>query len=68
MKQIKTGIPGAGSRKNICGLFFLHRDNKEAGISESHPKKIEAGIRQPGIDTYQKILETGFINIIIGNI
>lgn len=31
--------------------------SEAAGISESHLKKIEAGSRRPGIDTYQKIIE-----------
>lgn len=39
--------------------------SKAAGISESHLKKIEAGLRQPGFDTYQKILETLEAEIII---
>ena len=30
--------------------------SEAAGISESHLKKIEAGSRRPGIDTYQKII------------
>lgn len=29
-----------------------------AGISDSHLKKIESGSRQPGINTYQKIMRT----------
>ncbi len=28
-----------------------------AGISDSHLKKIESGTRQPGINTYQKIMQ-----------
>lgn len=39
--------------------------SKAAGISESHLKKIETGIRQPGIDTYRKILETLEAEIVI---
>ena len=39
--------------------------SKEAGISESHLKKIETGVRQPGMDTYQKILETLEAEILI---
>ncbi|MCI9125191.1 MAG: helix-turn-helix transcriptional regulator [Eubacterium sp.] len=35
------------------------------GISESHLKKIETGVRQPGIDTYKKILETLEAEIVI---
>ena len=39
--------------------------SKAVGISESHLKKIETGIRQPGIDTYQKILESLEAEIVI---
>lgn len=39
--------------------------SKAAGISESHLKKIETGVRQPGIDTYRKILETLEAEIVI---
>ena len=38
-----------------------------AGISESHLKKIEAGSRRPGIDTYQKIIEILGVDMIAGN-
>jgi len=31
--------------------------SEAAGISESHLKKIESGTRQPGINTYRKIME-----------
>lgn len=30
--------------------------SEAAGISESHLKKIEAGVRQPGIQTYQRMI------------
>ncbi len=30
--------------------------SEAAGISESHLKKIEAGERQPGMSTYQKVI------------
>lgn len=33
--------------------------SKAVGISESHLKKIETGIRQPGINTHQKKTERG---------
>lgn len=36
-----------------------------AGISESHLKKIEIGIRKPGIDTYQRIIEVLEADIVI---
>ena len=39
--------------------------SKAAGISESHLKKIETGTRQPGIDTYLKILETLEVEIVV---
>ena len=39
--------------------------SKAAGISESHLKKIETGTRQPGFDTYRKILETLEAEIVI---
>ena len=39
--------------------------SKAVGISESHLKKIETGVRQPGIDTYRKILETLEAEIVI---
>ena len=38
-----------------------------ANISESHLKKIEAGLRQPGINTYQRIIEVLGIDIVIRN-
>lgn len=38
-----------------------------AGISESHIKKIEIGIRHPGIDTYKKILGVLEADIVIMN-
>lgn len=37
------------------------------GISESHLKKIETGKRQPGINTYQRIMEILGIDIVIRN-
>lgn len=39
--------------------------SKAAGISESHLKKIETGVRLPGIDTYRKLLETLEAEIVI---
>ena len=41
--------------------------SEAAGISESHLKKIEAGARQPGINTYQRIIEILEVDIIIRN-
>ncbi len=38
-----------------------------AGISESHLKKIETGSRQPGINTYQKIIEVLGADVVIKN-
>ncbi len=31
--------------------------SEAAGVSDSHLKKIEAGTRQPGINTYRKIMQ-----------
>lgn len=31
--------------------------SEKVGISESHISKIETGVRRPGINTYQKIME-----------
>jgi len=39
--------------------------SEAAGISESHLKKIEAGIRHPGIQTYQKMIAVLEADIII---
>lgn len=41
--------------------------SEAVGISESHLKKIEAGARQPGINTYQRIIEILEVDIIIRN-
>ena len=38
-----------------------------AGISESHLNKIEAGTRQPGINTYQKIMEVLGAEVVMKN-
>jgi len=38
-----------------------------AEISESHLKKIENGIRKPGLQTYQKIMEVLDADIVIRN-
>ena len=40
---------------------------ERVGISDSHLKKIESGSRQPGIDTYQKILNALGASIVIEN-
>ena len=37
------------------------------GISESHLKKIEAGIRRPGIKTYQKMVEVLEVDVVAGS-
>lgn len=37
------------------------------GISESHLKKIEAGIRQPGIKTHQRMIAVLEVDIVINN-
>lgn len=37
------------------------------GISESHLKKIEAGIRQPGIKTYQRMIAVLEVDVIVSN-
>lgn len=39
--------------------------SEAVGVSESHLKKIETGIRNPGIDTYGKIMETLGADIVI---
>lgn len=41
--------------------------SEAVGISESHMGKIEAGTRQPGILTYQKIMEVLGENMLIKN-
>lgn len=41
--------------------------SETAGISESHLKKIEAGSRRPGIDTYQRIIGILGEDMIAGN-
>ncbi len=38
-----------------------------AGISESHLKKIENGIRQPGFETYRKIMEVLEADVVMLN-
>lgn len=42
--------------------------SEAVGISESHLKKIEAGTRQPGIQTYQKIIAVLEADIVIENL
>ena len=42
--------------------------SEAVGISESHLKKIEAGNRQPGIQTYQKIVAVLEADIVIENL
>lgn len=39
--------------------------SEAAGISESHLKKIEAGARQPGLATYQKVIAVLGADIVI---
>ena len=39
--------------------------SEAAGISESHLKKIEAGVRQPGIQTYQRMIAVLEADIVI---
>lgn len=41
--------------------------SEAAGISESHLKKIEAGARQPGIKTYQRVMAVLEADIVIRN-
>lgn len=41
--------------------------SEEVGISESHLKKIEAGTRQPSINTYQRIVEALGIRLVLDN-
>lgn len=43
------------------------RLSEEVGISDSHLKKIESGSRQPGINTYSKILEVLGAEVVIKN-
>lgn len=39
--------------------------SEAAGVSDSHLKKIEAGTRQPGINTYRKIMEALGAGIVV---
>lgn len=41
--------------------------SEAAGISESHLKKIEAGVRRPGIQTYQRMIAVLEADIVIRN-
>lgn len=41
--------------------------SEAVGISDSHLKKIEAGTRQPGIGTYNKIMEVLEIEVTVKN-
>ena len=41
--------------------------SEAVGISESHLKKIEAGARQPGINTYNKIMEALEVELTVKN-
>lgn len=41
--------------------------SRMAGISVSHLEKIESGIRDPGMGTYQKFMEIMRLDIIIRN-
>lgn len=41
--------------------------SEAAGISESHLKKIENGVRKPGLNTYEKIVEVLEAEIIVCN-
>lgn len=61
---------------NIGEAIRLLRESKRmtraalseaVGISESHLKKIESGDRQPGINTYQKIISVLEMEIVIRN-
>lgn len=47
---------GGMSRKELA---------ESAGISESHLKKIEAGTRQPGIQTYERMISILGVDIVI---
>ncbi len=38
-----------------------------AGISESHLKKIENGIRKPGLETYRKIMGVLEVDVVLKN-
>ncbi len=42
--------------------------SEAVGISESHLRKIEAGTRQPGIQTYQKMVAVLEADIVIENL
>lgn len=41
--------------------------SEAVGISESHLKKIEAGTRQPGINTYNKTMEVLEAELVVKN-
>ena len=42
--------------------------SEAAGISESHLKKIEAGVRSPGIQTYQKLIQVLEADIVLKDV
>lgn len=42
--------------------------SEAAGISESHLKKIEAGVRRPGIQTYQNLIEVLEADIVLKDV
>lgn len=65
-----TGCTGIGERiqKLRRARKMSRAELSEAvGISESHIGKIEAGTRQPGIVTYQKIMEVLGESMIVKN-
>lgn len=58
--------------ETIRELRIVRRISKEdlsrmAGISVSHLEKIEAGYRNPGMETYQKFMEAMRVDIVIRN-
>lgn len=58
--------------ETIRELRIARRISKEelsrmAGISVSHLEKIEAGCRNPGMETYQRFMEVMRVDIVIRN-
>ncbi len=62
----------AGIGEKIRELRVARRISKEdlsrqAGISVSHLEKIEAGYRNPGMETYQKFMEVMRVDAVMRN-
>ena len=63
MKGTNLGV-AVKKLREIKGMSRVEL-SEAAGISESHLKKIEAGIRQPGIRTYQRMMAVLEADIVI---